>query len=39
MTDRQRIALARPCARAMDTIRPCFKRFDPPWSTILTVNK
>lgn len=39
MTERQRIAMARPCARAMDTIRPCFRRAEENWSTILTINK
>jgi hypothetical protein len=39
MTERQRIALAYPCYRAMDTTHPRFKRLEPPWSTILSVNK
>lgn len=39
MTFRQRIAIESPCYRAMDTMRPCFQRTEPPWSTILTVNK
>lgn len=39
MTDRQRVALARPCARAIDTIRPCFRRVEGRWSSILSINK
>ena len=39
MNERQRIAIAHPCYRAMDTIHRRFQRTEPPWSTILTVNK
>lgn len=39
MTSRQRIALASPCARAMDTVSRRFHAFDGRWSTTLSVNK
>lgn len=39
MTDRQRIALAHPCFRAVETIHNRFRRIDGGWSTILSVNK
>jgi hypothetical protein len=39
MTERQRIAMAYPCYRAKDTMHPRLKRLEPPWSTILSVNK
>lgn len=43
MTPRQRIAYARPCARAWETLAPEFRVLlrhkGEAWSTILSVNK
>jgi len=39
MNDRQRTAIRNPCYRAMDTIHRRYHRFEPPWSSILSVNK
>jgi hypothetical protein len=39
VTDRQRFAYEHPCARADETIDQRFASLDPPWFTVLTVNK
>ena len=39
MNERQMIAIASPCTRAMDTIQEKFWRRIKRWSTILTINK
>jgi hypothetical protein len=39
MTERQAVALANPCTRAVETGHPRFTAWAGSWFTILTINK
>jgi len=39
MNERQKVALTHPCYRAVDTVDRRFHRTEPPWSSILSLNK